>query len=113
VDECKPLVSGSVSGSGSSSTSAVLGVIPPPLEWRGDYGCVRLLQLSPDGARLFAVYDNGSWAGAYTRPLLSSTSAVSVTRKHPAPCTPPNTPLPRATQPLRATPIPYKPFKLS
>ena len=54
--------SGSGSGSGSSSTSAVLGVIPPPLEWRGDYGCVRLLRLSPDGARLFAVYDNGSWA---------------------------------------------------
>ena len=55
--------------------------------------------------------------GADTRPRFSSTSAVSNTRKHPThpehPLTPPNTPLTRATQPLRASPIPYKALKLS
>ena len=53
-------------------------------------------------------------AGAYTRPLSSSTSAVSDTHKTPyTPSTPPNTPLTRATQSLRAPPMPYKALKLS
>ena len=67
----------------------------------GDWQCV---------AREIHTY--GSVAGAYTRPLLSSTSAVSDTTIHPKhpkhpkhPLTPPNTPLTRATQPLRAPPI--------
>ena len=52
-------------------------------------------------------------AGAYTRPLLSSTRAESVTRKHPThPKHTLNTPLTRATKPLRAPPIPYKALKL-
>ena len=56
--------------------------------------------------------DNTLWdgAGAYTRSLFSSTGAVSDTRKHHAhpahPLTPPDTRLTRATQSLRATPIP-------
>jgi len=49
-------------------------------------------------------------AGAYTRPLLSSTWAVSVTRKHPSQ---PKDPQTRATRPLRAPPIPHKALKLS
>jgi len=53
-------------------------------------------------------------AGAYTRPLFSSTSAVSVTMKHPThPEQPLYTPLTRATQPPPAPPIPHKVLKLS
>jgi len=56
--------------------------------------------------------DTGSnpQAGAYTRPLLSSTWAMCDTQKHPKP--PKDLPE-RATQPLRARPIPHKALKLS
>jgi hypothetical protein len=55
-----------------------------------------------------------SWAGASTASLFSSTLTVSDTQKHPThPKTPPNTPLARATQPLRAPPIAYKVLKLN
>jgi len=47
----------------------------------------------------------GVAAGAYTRPLLSSTSAVSDTRKQPTHPKHPNNPLARATQPIRSHPL--------
>jgi hypothetical protein len=53
-------------------------------------------------------------AGVYTRSLFISTSAVSDTTKHPThPKHRLTPPLTRATEPLRAPPIPYKALKLS